>query len=66
MSLLHRAINLIIALALVLIGGGGVVYVYFIDTSLPRWATVVAGIVGAAGVYWLWEEYVKVGQRPQN
>jgi protein-S-isoprenylcysteine O-methyltransferase Ste14 len=60
-SLLHRAINLVLALALVVIGGGGLVYVYFSDTFLSRWVTVVAAIVGAAGLYWLWEEYINVG-----
>jgi protein-S-isoprenylcysteine O-methyltransferase Ste14 len=58
-SLLHRAINLVLALALVVVGGGGLVYVYFIDTSLSRWVTVAAAMVGAAGLYWLWEEYKK-------
>jgi hypothetical protein len=65
-SLLHRAINLVLALALVVIGGGGLVYVYFIDTSLPRWVTVAAAIVGAAGLYWLWEEYINVGQKSED
>jgi hypothetical protein len=53
-------------LALVVIGGGGLVYVYFIDTFLPRWVTVVAAIVGAAGLYWLWEEYINVGQKSED
>jgi protein-S-isoprenylcysteine O-methyltransferase Ste14 len=65
-SLLLRAINLVLALALVVIGGGGLVYVYFIDTSLPRWVTVAAAIVGAAGLYWLWEEYVNVGEKSED
>jgi len=58
--LLHRAVNLIVALTLVAIGGGGLVYFYFIDTSWPRGMTVAAGIVGAAGLYWLWDEYINV------
>ena len=66
MRLLHRAVNLIVALTLVVIGGGGLVYVYFIDTSLPRWVTVAAAIVGAAGLYWLWEEYINVGQQSED
>jgi hypothetical protein len=65
-SLLHRAVNLVLALALVVIGGGGLVYVYFIETSLPRWVTVAAAIVGAAGLYWLWEEYINVGQKSED
>jgi hypothetical protein len=35
MRLLHRAINLIVALTLVAIGGGGVVYFYLIEASWP-------------------------------
>ena len=58
MGPLHRVINLIVALTLVAIGGGGVVYFYFIDTTWPLWITIVASIVGAAGLYWLWEEHV--------
>jgi protein-S-isoprenylcysteine O-methyltransferase Ste14 len=60
---LHRAINMIVALTLVPLGGGGVVYFYFIDTTWPRWITIVPIIVGAAGLYWLWEEHVNLGQQ---
>ena len=63
MGLLHRAINLIVGLTLVAIGGGGSAYFYFIDTSWPWEMRVAAGIVGVAGLYWLWEEHVNVGQR---
>ncbi len=58
MRLLHRAVNLIVALTLVAIGGGAVVYFYLIDTS--------AAIVGAAGLYWLWDEYINVGQQSED
>jgi protein-S-isoprenylcysteine O-methyltransferase Ste14 len=63
---LHRAINLIVALILVAIGGGGFVYFNFIDATWPRWITIVAIIVGAAGVYWLWEEHANLGQQPRD
>jgi hypothetical protein len=66
MRLLHRAVNLIVALTLVAIGGGGLVYFYFIDTSWPRGMAVAAGVVGAAGLYWLWEEYINVGQQSED
>ena len=66
MRLLHRAVNLIVALTLVAIGGGGLVYFYFIDTSWPRGMTVAAGVVGAAGLYWLWDEYINVGQQSKD
>jgi hypothetical protein len=66
MRLLHRAVNLIVALTLVVIGGGGLVYFYFIDTSWPRGMRVAAGVVGAAGLYWLWDEYINVGQQAED
>jgi hypothetical protein len=65
MRLLHRAVNLIVALT-VAIGGGGVVYFYLIDTSWPRGMTVAAAIVGAAGLHWLWDEYINVGQQSED
>ena len=66
MRLLRRAVNLIVALTLVAIGGGGLVYFYFIDTSRPRSMTVAARIVGAAGLYWLWDEYINMGQQSED
>jgi protein-S-isoprenylcysteine O-methyltransferase Ste14 len=66
MGPLQRAINLIVALILTAIGVGGVVYFYFIDTTWPLWITIVASIVGASGLYWLWEEYVNLGQQPRD
>jgi protein-S-isoprenylcysteine O-methyltransferase Ste14 len=63
MRLLHHAVNLIVALTLVAIGGGGVVYFYLIDTSWPRGMTVAAAIVGAAGLYWLWDEHINIAVR---
>jgi protein-S-isoprenylcysteine O-methyltransferase Ste14 len=66
MGPLQRAINLIVALILTAIGVGGVVYFYFIDTTWPLWITIVSSIVGASGLYWLWEEYVNVGQQPRD
>jgi hypothetical protein len=63
MSLLRRTINLIVALSLVALGGGGFVYFYFMDTTWPRWILIATIIVGAAGLYWLWDEHVNVGKR---
>ena len=28
--------------------------------------TVAAAIVGAAGLYWLWDEYINVGQQSED
>ena len=66
MSLLRRAINLIVALSLVVLGGGGFVYFYFIDPSWPRWIIIAAIIVGAAGLYWLWDEHVSVSEHSRD
>jgi hypothetical protein len=66
MSSIHRAINLFVALVLAALGGGGFVYFYFIDTAWPRWIVAAASIVGAAGLYWLWDEYVNKGQQSKD
>ena len=63
MGSLQRAINLIVALTLVALGWGGFAYFYFLDASWPWGMKVACGIVGAAGLYWLWEEYVNAGER---
>jgi protein-S-isoprenylcysteine O-methyltransferase Ste14 len=66
MSALHRTINLIVALTLVVLGCGGFIYFYFIDPTWPRWILIAAIIVGAAGLYWLWDEHVSVGEHSRN
>jgi hypothetical protein len=65
-SRLRRAIHLVIALALVALGGGGFVYLYFIRATWNGWMALAAGIVCAAGLYWLWGEYINAGPRPGN
>jgi len=45
-------------MALVALGGGGLVYFYFIAATWSGWMAVGAGIVAFAGLYWLWDEYV--------
>jgi protein-S-isoprenylcysteine O-methyltransferase Ste14 len=66
MGPLHRVINLIVALTLVALGCGGVVYFYFIATTWNRGLAVAAGIVAAAGLYWLWDEYIHVGSESED
>jgi hypothetical protein len=65
-SALRRAINLILALALVAVGGGGLFYVYFLTATPNGWMALAAGIVGAAGLYWLWDEHINAGPRPEK
>jgi len=59
-SALHRAINLIVALALVALGAGGLIYFYFI-AAWNGWMALAAGVVCAAGLYWLWDEHINAG-----
>jgi len=66
MGPIHRAINLIVALTLVALGWGGFAYFYFSDTSWPLGMRVAAGIVGSAGLYWLWEEHVNVRRQGED
>lgn len=66
MGKLHRAINLIIALVLTVMGCGGFVYFYFINTTWPRWNVMAAIVVGAAGLYWLWDEHLNAVSRSKN
>ena len=66
MSSLHRAINLIVALTLVALGGSGVVHFYFIATTWNRGLALAAGVVAAAGLYWLWDEYIHVGEESED
>jgi hypothetical protein len=63
MGRLHRAINLAIALVLLALGCSGFVYFYFIAATRNGWLALAAGIVGAAGLYWLWDEHINVGPR---
>jgi hypothetical protein len=63
MGKFHRAINLAIALALVTIGGAGLVYFYFIAENWSPWLATAAGMVGFAGLYWLWDEHINAGPR---
>lgn len=63
MGPLRRAVNLIIALTLVALGCGGVVYFYFIATTWNQALAIAAGVVAAAGLYWLWDEHINAGPR---
>jgi hypothetical protein len=58
MGKIHRAINLVMALALVVTGGAGLVYFYFISDTWSPWLAAAAGLVGFAGLYWLWDEHI--------
>jgi hypothetical protein len=58
MRLLHRAVNLMVALTLVAIGAT--------HSILTPGMTVAAAVVGAAGLYWLWDEYINMGQQSED
>jgi hypothetical protein len=66
MSALRRAIHLVIALALTVVGSAEFVYLYFFAEAPRGWITVAAGLMGCAGLYWLWDEYINPGPRPDN
>ena len=66
MGAIRRTINLIIALVLVALGCGGLAYFYFIAATRNGWLALAAGIVGSAGLYWLWDEHINTGPRPEN
>jgi hypothetical protein len=59
-------INLVMALVLVAIGGAGLVYFYFIAETWSTWLATAAGMVGFAGLYWLWDEHVNAGPPSQR
>ena len=40
--------------------------VYFIEAARNGWMSLAAGVVGAAGLYWLWDEHINAGRRPDN
>ena len=42
------------------------VYFYFIATIWNRGLALAAGIVAAAGLYWLWDEYIHVGEESED
>jgi hypothetical protein len=66
MGAIRRAINLIIGFVLVALGCGELAYFYFIAATRNGWLALAAGIVGSAGLYWLWDEHINTGPRPEN
>jgi hypothetical protein len=63
--MLRRAIHLIIALALTAVGSAEFVYLYFFAEAPRGWITLAAGVMGCAGLYWPWDEYINAG-RPRD
>ena len=66
MGALRRTINLIIALALTVVGCAEFVYLYFFAEAPTGWMIVVAGIMSFAGLYWLWDEYINAGPETEK
>jgi hypothetical protein len=61
----RRTVNVIIALAQAALGCGGFVYFYFIAAAWKGW-TVISGVMGGVGLYWLSAEYLNPDQdRPK-
>jgi len=48
------------------VGSAEFVYLYFFAEAPRGWITVAAGLMGCAGLYWLWDEYINPGPRPEN
>jgi len=44
-------------------GGAGLGYFYFIADNWSPWLATAAGMVGFAGLYWLWDEHINAGPR---
>jgi hypothetical protein len=73
MGSIRRTVNVIIALALAVLGCGGFVYFYFIAAAWKGW-TVISVVMGGVGLYWLSAEYLNwlsagylnPDQRPEN
>ena len=66
MGTLRRTIHLVIALALTVAGSAEFVYLYFFAEAPKGWMILAAGIMGFAGIYWLWDEYINAGPRPEK
>ena len=39
---------------------------YFLTATPNGWMALAAGIVGAAGLYWLWDEHINAGPTPEK
>ena len=48
------------------VSGWGLIYFYLIAATRNGWMAVGAGIVGFAGLYWLWDEHVDASPRLGN
>jgi hypothetical protein len=66
MGSIRRAINLIVALTLTVAGCGGLVYLVFFAAAWKGGMAIAAAVIGFAGLYWLWAEYINSGSRPEN
>jgi hypothetical protein len=65
MESIRGKLNVIMPLALTALGCGGFVYFYSFATAWKGW-TVISAVMGVAGLYWLWAEYLNPNQRPEN
>ncbi len=59
MSPIRRTISLIVALALIVVGLGALVYLLFFALRWKGWMVMAAGFVAALGIMWFWEDFPK-------
>ena len=59
MSPIRRAISLVFALALIIVGLGALVYLLFFALRSKGWMLMAAGFVTALGGMWFWEDFPK-------
>lgn len=59
MSPIRRAISLVFALALIIVGLGALVYLLFFALGWKGWMLMAAGFVTALGGMWFWEDFPK-------
>ncbi len=63
MSPIRRAISLMLALALIVVGLGALVYLLFFALWWKGWMLMAAGFVTALGVLWFWEDFPKAKRK---
>jgi len=66
MGPIRRIINLLIALALSVLGWGALIYMLLFGQHFKGWIIMGCAMVGVAGVYWLWTDFINADPRPES